>query len=428
MSLLSAWTVSFLMVVAAAEAQAVNTPAPVGERPSGNKDERVARAFSDYEKQRFDSAALEFEGLWQEFKEPRFLFNAAASRVGARHHAHAVAYLSEYLEAPGLTPEDRKEAEAQRTASLRETVAARVEIEAPADRAAVEFSVQHVPKLAADIRPALVFVASQVEGTRRARVVDLDPGEWKVSVKVEGFQPVEVRTQVVSGGTVVVRAALVPVPISRPAERPAGLPEEVRGKFVRGAAALGGVVLVGGIGVTAAGGVGFGRKFAAEPEACRGADFEACRQGLSTSGTLRSAGAGVLGAGVGVAVAGLSGLIRDGRRRKTAWTAEAAVGGAVTIGGLVWSVVAARGFNAANKNLDPMVGWDDAGNQSAARSGAARHTAAAAVLGLGAGMLVGGVSGVLLERAFAKGPRAAALRVGGGASPTWSGVVVSGKF
>ena len=95
----------------------------------------------------------------------------------------------------------------------------------------------------------------------------------------------------------------------------------------------------------------------------------------------------------------------------------------------MWIGLSGKRFTAANSRGD--VGWGDADNQAAVSGFAAQHTAATAVVGFGAGMLVGGLGGILLERAYARGPRSTArrgLKVGGGATPTWSGVVVSGRF
>lgn len=426
MSVVGALSLSLVLMSNAADVQPPEGPARASEGPSGSKDERVAQAFTNYEKQRFDAAALEFEGLWQEFREPRFLFNAAVSRVGARHHAHAVAYLSEYLGTAGLAADDRAEAEAQRKASLRETVGVRVTIEAPADLAAIEFAVQHVQKLASDIRPPLRFAAEQASGTQRARVVDLDPGEWKVRVELPGYEVAEEIVRVDSGAQPIVALSLVRV--TRNDASNAGVPDRVRKKFVQGASVAGGLVLVGGAAALAVGQVKFGQSFGT-PETDCAPDQLDCRTALASGGTLRGIGAGLLGAGVGGAVAGLTGVIGAGKRRRTAWIAEAALGGAAAVGGAVWIGLSGKRFTAANSRGD--VGWGDADNQAAVSGFAAQHTAATAVVGFGAGMLVGGVGGVLLERAYARGPRSLArrgLKVGGGATPTWSGVVVSGRF
>lgn len=426
MGLISAWTVSLLMLTGAAEVQAAQASAPAAARPSGSKDERIAQAFANYEKQRFDAAALEFEGLWQEFREPRFLFNAAVSRVGARHHAHAVAYLSEYVGTAGVTDADRAEAEAQRTASLRETVSTRVLIDGPAEPGEIEFAVEHVQKLAADIRPPLVFAATQTAGATRSRVVDLDPGEWKVRIELAGYQPIEQVVRVTAGAQPEVRVALVRAPQQGGAR--AGLPERVRTRYVLGASVTGGLVLAGGVGVLVVGQVRYGQSFATPVGECAQDQLD-CRTALASSGALRSVGAGLLGAGVGAAVAGVSGLVRASDRRRTAWIAESALGGAAALGGAVWAGLSVVRMSAANSRAD--LSWSDSANQAAVDRFATGYTAGAAVLGFGAGMLAGGVGGLVLERAYRKAPGPVAgrrLEVGGGVSPAWSGVVVSGRF
>ena len=96
----AAWTLLLLPPAAApvaivrAAATQPATPASV----SAGKDERADQAATYYSRGRYVEAALEFEGLWRDFPgEPRFLFNAAASRYSAGHYAHTVAYLGEYL-------------------------------------------------------------------------------------------------------------------------------------------------------------------------------------------------------------------------------------------------------------------------------------------------------------------------------------------
>lgn len=40
------------------------------------KEQRIAAAYQQFEKQRHVEAAIEFEALWRDYKEARFLFNA----------------------------------------------------------------------------------------------------------------------------------------------------------------------------------------------------------------------------------------------------------------------------------------------------------------------------------------------------------------
>lgn len=450
MSLVNAWTLPLALLLvgppgqpgnpAAAGAPAAGAPAPgrAGGEVSGNKEERVRKAYEAYEKQRFDDSALEFEGLWKEYKEPQFLFNAAASRAPAGHHAHAVAYLSDYLAASGLSAEDRKEAEAMRAASLRDTVAVRVELQVEGQASSsVGFTAQHVPKLASDIRPPLPFTPTQVAGAVRTRVVQLDPGEWKIRVEAEGFVPAEQVVQVVQGAQPVVRLALVRAPVAdTPGPvAPTELPDDVRGKFVKGGSIAGGLVLLGGVGALTPGALRFSSGFKADAAGCMTQEgLTGCRETLAQAGMLRAAGAGLLGAGAGGLVGGLTGLIRDPDKRRKAWIAEAAIGGAAVVGGAVWVVLSARSFTEQNsQGADTMTStWGDETDRGGAKKFATQHTAAAAVLGLGSGLVVSAVAGLLLERAYGGGKRRTAamrsLKLAGGASPTWSGLVLSGRF
>lgn len=76
--------------------QSAESPARESRTPQvviGTKEERAAKAAANYAQNRSVEAALGFEGLWKDYPgEADYLFNAAASRYAAGHHAHAVAY------------------------------------------------------------------------------------------------------------------------------------------------------------------------------------------------------------------------------------------------------------------------------------------------------------------------------------------------
>src|SRR5690606_6609667 len=111
-----------------------------------------------------------------------------------------------------------------------------------------------------------------------------------------------------------------------------------------------------GAGLTVVGaavtGVGQGLKFGpaiASPASACATDpaLIACSERVDSGLELRSAGAGVLGVGVGVAISSVAWWLKPERRR-TAWIVEAGVGGAALIGGIVGLAVGSGRVNRAN--------------------------------------------------------------------------------
>lgn len=439
MMLAAAWTALLLLppgvapltLTLVASHQAADAPAKESRTPAvvGAKDERAAQASEYYSKGRYVEASLEFEGLWRDFPgEPRFLFNAAASRYIAGHYAHTIAYLDEYLARKDVQGADRQEAQAQRDEARNKVAAVQVGVTlppgAPGD---VTVVVQHVARGASDLRPELLFPARAQAG-RAGVVVQLEPGTWIVRAKSPGHDDAEQRVEITRDAgqkvalTLKVAAVAPPTePVTGPATTDRSVPPEVARRAKIGVAAVGGVAAVAGIAVLAV-----GAKQRGGLATCDRPDdnFLACKQDLAAGLRMRDAGAAVLGGGIGLLAGGLTWISRDAATRRKAWIAEAAVGGLALVGGAAWLSVSSLNFNKANTGA--VTSWPD----HYAASNAGGHAAAAAVFGLGAGLVGGAITGLIIQRRHIGSKRHALrnLRIDGAASPRLTGLVLSGRF
>lgn len=415
----------------ARERQGADSPAQESRTPSsviGSKEERVGKAAGFYEKGRFVEAALEFEGLVKDFpQEPNFLFNAAVSRYGAGHYAHTVAYTREYLTHRTLTPEDRKEAEAQLNEAVRKAVTVRVTVRAPAGGAGEATVVaQHVARASSDLRPELLFPV-KLAGQPANVSLELDPGAWMLRVEGPGYAKQERRVELALGAASAQEFTLAAAPAepSRPTGEPGparDVPPAVARKVALGFGIAGGVAMVAGLvttGVGAAGVKGLKTKF--DVTTCVDMDaadpYVQCREDWRAPYRLREVGIAVLGAGVGGVVGGLTWTIKDARKRRTALLAEAAIGGVAGLAGGLSLLATRKPFNEANGAAD----WQAEHTGTFGKMGG--HAASMFGLGLGIGLFAGSVLGLAIQRKHTSSLRAGALT-----GPGQAGMVLSGSF
>jgi len=417
----AAWTA--LLILAPTAAPTTDGPVVV----AGQKDERADQAATYYSRGRYVEAALEFEGLWRDFPgEPRFLFNAAASRYAAGHYAHTVAYLGEYLAREEITGEDRKEAQAQLDEARNKVASVKVVVSLPAGvSGVVTVFAKHVARGASDLRPELAVPARPHAGGTMA-VVQLEPGSsWVVRAEApgltsEGQQVAVTRAaeQQVALQMVATPAASVVAPAAVPV-RDEGLRPATARALKLGFAVSGGAAMAIGIGVLAAGASKRGR--AADCDSAARGEL-ACKQDLALALRTRDAGTAVLGVGVGLLAGGLTWIAGDPRKRRVAWLAEASVGGLALIGGAAWLTVSSDRFNDANTGA--IADWS---THYAAVGGSRGHAAAAGVFGLGAGLVGSALTGLLVQRKRGTA-MARALRVDGMLGAGRGGLVLSGRF
>ena len=405
--------------------QSADTPAQESRTPSvviGSKEERVAKAAANYAQNRSVEAALGFEGLWKDYPaEHDFLFNAAASRFAAGHFAHAIAYTRDYLlAATEIAAEDRKEAEAQLREALVQTSAVGVTVNvdgtAPGGCATgVTIVAQHVARESGDLRPDLLFPARP--GV--ASSLQLDPGYWTVRAQAAGYTVAEQRVEVRKGQVGAVTLRLAPAPVKPPEAVGPAQPREVPAKVVRANkiafGVAGGVFGAVGIGVTIAGGLKAG-----STQECGDPLFTACVRALDRGLTTRSIGTFALGGGLGLLTGGLTWMAKDPAVRRKAWIAEAAVGGAAVVVGLVVSVLSANKFTKAN-DANTITVWGDHYVQFGKLPG---HAVGYTLMGFGAGAVVSSVVGLLVQRKYLHRGVGVSAMLGRGQT----GLALSGRF
>ncbi|MCY0989820.1 hypothetical protein OV203_21965 [Nannocystis sp. ILAH1] len=406
----------------------VTADAPAASASS--KEQRVAAAYQQFEKQRHVEAALEFEALWRDFKEPRFLFNAAVTRYTARHYAHAVAYLNEYLALAEVKGADRDEAKAQLEVARREVSSVQVRVQANGVAGAPTVTARWVSELASDLRPQLP-VAVAPSGAAQSGVIQLDPGTWVVRAEAPGAEPAEVQIKVAAGAPVTAELALKPLPKETSPETPTK-PGPDNSPLVRRTAGF--VALGDGLGLAAVGivvtAVGqatrFGPALKTDPMNC--ADWPTlveCSSKLRSGAELRGVGTGLVGAGLGLVATAPIWFARNEKARRVAWAVETGLGGAALIGGIVGVVLSARGFNEANAT--PNATWQSV--SEGVKGPATTYAAATAITGFGVGVVTGAGLGLAFGLSRGKSSQyAKALRVGGAPGRSAFGLTLSGRF
>lgn len=392
-------------------------PAPA---VAGPKDQRVAAAADAYGQARFAEAAVAFESLYRDHPdEPRFLFNAGASRYAAQHYAHAVVHFNEYTTRPDIQDSDRKDAQAQLDEARNRVASVQLTVRVPAGaRDEVTFIVRRVGRGPHDQRPELQFAAAPV-GDVATLSVQVEPGVWAVqlrgpaytttdqSFEVRGLGPQRLDLQLAQAGA---QSSL------QPSQGPRKTTPGGERRLAVSLGVTGGLTSVVGVAVLAAG-LAKRRQLAVCSD-----DELVCQDNLSGALTVRDAGAATLGVGVGVLAGGLVWLGRDPLARRKVWIGGSVVGGLATVGGVAGLVVASRAYNSANAAR--VTDWD------AHYSGPGKaplRGASAAILGLGLGLVTSSVTSLILQRRLTN-PGLRALRIDGAASPWLTGVVVSGRF
>jgi hypothetical protein len=315
------------------------------------------------------SAAGVFERRWNSKHDPRALAWAGLARERAADRAHAVAYLTQALDLDLPTPL----AVAARTALTRARAATQL--------VTVELRLHGTgPVVLALTRvgysnPTLYFPLSPNPGEQWMPVT-LDPGRWLVELR---------RGDYTVSRTVEVQPDLRIISLEEPAPPqpppPSTSPFRLAGLIAGGnLAVMGTVMLVIGDAHMQRNADALSAGFGEYPTSYRSS--------LAASGELRAAGAGLLGAGLGISVGALGTYFSRPRTRRIAWTVDLALGGALIASSFIGGLAGAK-FNRVNQDeatgdtlLSPIHG----------------HSAGAAMLGLGLGLATSATLGLVLDR------------------------------
>lgn len=402
---------------AEASQQGADSPARESRTPEtvlGTMEERAATASAHYANNRPLEAALGFEGLLRDFpQDVRFLFNAAASRHAAGHHAHAVAYTREYLERGKPRGEAKVEADAQLREALAEVIPVQVTLAvAPGGPGQVTLVAQHVARDSGDVRPELLFPAPLM-GLQSSLTIELDPGVWTIRAEGTGYGEVEQRLEVTKG--VPLRASLQ-VPLASETllpgkASPREVPPALARKMKLGFGIGGGIVAAAGIGVTVIGGI----KVSGTKECTM--DTAKCPANLAHGINTRDYGVMALGAGLGLVGGGVTWAMKDPSKRRKAWIAQSAVGGAALLGGFIaLFFVQDRFYEQTKMQLEWGTFYGDFRHSTG-------HAFSTAFFGLGGGLLTSAVSGLAVQHKFLGN-----IKVNAFGRPGEPGLAISGRF
>lgn len=387
------------------------------------RTERVRQAALEHAARRYAEAARTYEALYEEFRDPALLLAGARSRQAAGHNAHAARYLSTLVASGQLTAADTQVAYGELQAAQRVITPVTVRVHLPAELATASprLTAHYVTRYAAQQRPPLEFPLPPGSGPVRVVILQLDPGPWRLQIDDPALAAVDVLVEVLSQPGAAVELDL------RRHDAP-GLPRTQRHRLAATLGGLGGALVGVGVGVTV-----YQQLRQVEPALTRPPPLcperLACREDVAAAMTGRSVGAGLLAAGAGAMLGGLTALVRDDRQRRGLWIFELALGAAGAVGGGFAVALAARGFDRENVAGDRP--WGDPEYTDTIRRRGYQHTIASAGLGLGSGLALGAATGLIYTRAYhRRHPEAVDRRVrpglGLGAAGPW--LTLSGRF
>lgn len=340
------------------------------------------------------SAAGIFERLWNSKHDPSALAWAGLARERAADASHAVAYLTQALDLDLPTPLAvlaRTALAKARSATQLVTVELRLYGTGPVMLALTRVGSSN---------PTLYFPLSPNPGEQWLPVA-LDAGRWLVELR-RGAHSVARTVEVQPDLRVISLSEPTPPQPPPPRTRPFRLAGIVTGANLT---LIGTTMLVIGDLDTRAIVAALGT-----PPSC--GSMATCRSSLAASGALRAAGAGLLGVGVGIGIGAFGTYFSRPRARRIAWTVDLALGGALIASSFFGGLAGAE-FNRVNRAQaigDSLI------------SPIARHSAGAAMLGLGLGLATSATFGLVLDRSDTR--RRARLR----AHITPTGLALVGQF
>lgn len=386
----------FLLVTPVSEGGSTGpTRAPGASSTSKPWDSRDAAARRQYQQKNFGGAAASFETLWNNFRQPEHLFNAAISRYYAGHHGHAVKHLDAYLDLPKPSAKQREQARLQLEEARKHTVPLTLGVVSV--KAVGPITLWITPSTKGAERPRMPFVTSVGRPGEMAKVqrqVWLDPGEWYIFAEADGYVELQKKVHVAkrTGAKVVLEL------------HPKEAPERNRRKLGLGLLGVGGAGAAVGAIVTGTSG------------------FQQAEESLRAARNQRWGGTFVLSLGGAAMAMGSVAFVRKPKLRFTTWVTTTVVGGGTFVAG----VILAKEWNDHLNRYrypEPLT-W------AKAKRYARLHTMSGALTGFGAGLIVGSTIG-LIDTAIDRRKRAKVPRKNLTFAPlTYGqlGLSVSGRF
>ncbi len=249
--------------------------------------------------------------------------------------------------------------------------------------------------------------------TAPAAAWELTPGAYKLAARAAGFQPVDAAFNV-EREPLALDVRFVPA-----VQDPPPLPPSRRG-WVIGQAVGGGVLLVGGIALLAVGSGNWRTTLTRYGEfaGTNRDDWFVASGNLFTSWKTYAAGAGLLGAGIGLGFgAAVTHIESRLKRPRVLWGASAGVGAALAIAGGILEGRGGAGLQATQQDHAARFDALTDGAQNDYAGANHRGGAGAAMIGLGAGLVLAGILGLNRKPQS----RTAVL-------PSGAGIVWTGRF
>lgn len=344
----------------------------------------------------FDATLTAAERCETETGHPRSHYFAGIAHLASHHPERAVGSLQRYLDSDPADEPPR----------LRELAAARLE------QARTELGtivIQVAPRFRdGDVRvtiqrpagePPIIAFLSELDQKDDHAILLLPPGKYAITAARVGHLPGRQEFSIAAAGdtvSVFLPLMLRPPPPKLIAPEPPKFPSRVWAGAWGGIA--GGVVVVGVPVIAGA--------TAQMPGFCppHAQAIDNCRSDAAKWTMVQAGGSGMLGAGVGFMIGGLTGLAPVDRTRRVAWAAETGVGGALATVGVVLLAVAQRSFNQVNNSTDPTAEpWGPRYDAALAPS-SRNFMAGAALLGTGVGLAVSAALGLASPKFLHKSP------------------------
>lgn len=217
--------------------------------------------------------------------------------------------------------------------------------------------------------------------------VALEPGTWALTFARPGYAERRIEVTSAAGQATTVAVDMV-AETGEQATPPPKFVDRRRRAWAIAAPAVAAPAIAGGAALLGVGLPPLGQVYG--DMSCRaGGDVDDCRRPAAGLTERSGGGAALLGGGLGVAVAGFSGLVRRDVARRRLWIGEAVAGGALAVGGAVLLTYGGTAFATANTAAT----WD------AARTGRAGrfYIAGAGLLGAGLGLAATAAVGLVAE-------------------------------
>lgn len=327
---------------------------------------------------------------------PRAFYFAGVARIGLGQHAHAILELRRYLASDA--PDEPKR--------LREVAGSRlVQAKAQAVSVLLRASLDGEDEIRVTAEPELQSGEpirtpwTALEERDGGRVLWLDPGRYRVTIRGGGqLTAMRPLTVVAGGAEIVLNVSLVApvVPVAPPPPPPPLFP---RRPWFAATGSLGGVNVLAGLSMLSVGSLRAKRQLDASEASCKPIDeLGRCREAFTAAVTLQGAGAGILGAGMGVLAGSLTALVPDPNRRRLVWKIEAGIGGGVSLAGAVLLGVGLRNFNHLNTNASSAaLLWGEEYRDKVSER-ANQYFVGAWLVGVGIGLGTTAALGLLVQR------------------------------